>query len=554
MEQFFLEPEEIRGLGLEKKGQQKTDAGGIDLLSDGFNRVIAVGEENCMVVGITASGKTRSNGIELLENLIDAEESFISVDAKNTSYRYTFNYAKDAGYKTFILNLRDPLKSQFWNPLGHLWKLYHSGDFREKDKAIRGLLDMGNCIFQVEENEAVKDLFWIHSARSLFVAVCLALFIYGKEEQATLYNAYKMVVEGDRKIVINSVLKIFFEEMIGTNTEAYQYASGYILAPNETRGGILSTYLDKMTLFAGLSVRNLLSHAGFEMSDIKDDEKVGIYVILPDENRNFHQIGAMFIKMLYQHYLEMAESRGGFCRKRFNFVIDEFGNMYIPDAEMMFSAIRSRNGRIYIFLQTLEQLFSQYGKEKGTTIKDNCGLQYYYATSNLTTLRELEELSGQYRGIDENGIVYMQHVLPAKEIQELPKRYALVRYHGKQYISFFPDISEYHVKLGEYADFQESEILPLEEFDIYHIVAEYKKEKAIEESQKMKEQSSYLSDRPIFPAAWDRSPSLQYDMSFGDIDNEKEDKEGGILEGDEEMKISELIEQLQESLEQDKEE
>ena len=138
--------------------------------------------------------------------------------------------------------------------------------------------------------------------------------------------------------------------------------------------------------------------------------------------------------------------------------------------------------------------------------------------------------------------------------QELPKRYALVRYHGKQYISFFPDISEYHVKLGEYADFQESEILPLEEFDIYHIVAEYKKEKAIEESQKMKEQSSYLSDRPIFPAAWDRSPSLQYDMSFGDIDNEKEDKDEGNLEGDEEMKISELIEQLQESLEQDKEE
>lgn len=520
MEHFFLEPEEIRALGLEKKGQQKTNAGGIDLLSDGFNRVIAVGEENCMVVGVTASGKTRSNCIELLENLIDAEESFISVDAKHTCYRYTFNYAKDAGYRTFVLNLRDPLKSQFWNPLGYLWKLYHSGDLSKKDKAIRGLLDMGDCIFQAEEKEEMDALFWIHSARSLFVGVCMGLFTYGNEEQATLYNAYKMVVEGEKKLVIDSALKIFFEEMMEINAEASQFASGHIFSPDVTRGGILATYLNKMSMFAGLSIRNLLCHKGFELSDIKDDEKVGIYVILPDENRNFHKIGAMFIKMLYQHYIEMAESRDGFCRRRFNFVIDEFGNMHIPDADMMFSAIRSRNGRIYIFLQTLEQLFCQYGKEKGSTIKDNCNLQYYYATSNLTTLRELEELSGQYRVIDEKGNAYVQPVLSARELQKLPKRHALVRFYGEQYVTFFPDISEYHINLGEHADFQESEILPLQEFDLFHMVAEYKKEKALKESRKMEEKSSRLFGRQIFPRTHDNNSSLPFDMSFVDIDDE----------------------------------
>src|SRR5699024_6355467 len=115
--------------------------------------------DNCMVVGPTGSGKTRSFGIELLENLIDAQESFLSVDAKNTSYRYTFNYAKAAGYKIVVLNFRDPLKSQaqFWNPLGDLWDMYNSGEAAQKDKAMQRLLDIADCIFQ-EEGE--KDPFW----------------------------------------------------------------------------------------------------------------------------------------------------------------------------------------------------------------------------------------------------------------------------------------------------------------------------------------------------------------------------------------------------------
>ena len=494
-EHVFLEPEQIKELGLEKNGWQKTMAGGMPLYSDGYNQVLADGEDNCMVVGTTGSGKTRSFGIELLINLIDAKESFFSIDAKTTSYRYTFKYAKKAGYKLFVLNLRDPLKSQsqFWNPLGELWEMYNNGDVINREKAVRRLLNIGECIFQ---EEGAKDPFWNRSACSLFVGICLALFSYGEKEQATLYNAYRMVVYGEKRFLMDTNLKTFFNEIVGAGTEAYQFVSGYILAPSETRGGILSTYLGRMSQFSGLAIRNILCHDGFEMHKIKDNEKVGIYVILPDENRTFHQIGALFIKMLYQHYIELAENQGGRCRRRFNFVIDEFGNMNIPDADMMFSAIRSRNGRICIFLQTLEQLFYRYGKERGTTIKDNCGLQYYYGTSNLLTLRELEELSGKYRITDENGSSYTRPVLSVRDLQELPRRYVYVRFHGQQYIAYFPDISEYrdwHFKL---AKFSENEILPLKDFDINHIVEEYMK-------KKLKERNKIETAEVVMPVSID---------------------------------------------------
>ena len=122
----FLEDDEIISLGCRKDGEEPTEKGGIDILSDGKNRIIATGEENVMVVGPTGSGKTRSFSVPLLNTLIDSGESFVSVDAKNTSFESTSAHAKSAGFKTYVLNLREPSRSDKWGFLEPYYMRYLS--------------------------------------------------------------------------------------------------------------------------------------------------------------------------------------------------------------------------------------------------------------------------------------------------------------------------------------------------------------------------------------------------------------------------------------------
>ena len=443
MGKYFAE-EEIFELGQKKKGV-KPDyiPGGPDIYSDGFEHVVATGEEHVLIAGPTASGKTRSIGLETIENIICAGESYISVDSKTATYINTAERAKTAGYNIYVLNLAKPLSSSAaYNPLKEIYDQYQSGDIIEQDIAMDRLKDIA---YSIITDDGHDEKFWPNSARALFAAVCEALFLKAQPEETHMYSAFRMVTDGEQRNGLSTFLKDFFEKIIGRESNAFQNASGFILAPSETRGGILSTYLDSMSLFSGFGIKEILSRSEFRIGDIKDGDKWAIYMILPDTTTKYHQIGVMFLMELYHHLIDIAEaSKDGRLSNRWNFLLEEFGNYKIPDAASMFSASRSRNIRLYAFIQTLEQLEYRYGRELASVISDNCRLQYYFATSNLTTLKELESVCGVRREWDEQGRAVERPVLSIADIQKMPKSYALIRYKGKQWVALMPDWSRHY--------------------------------------------------------------------------------------------------------------
>jgi len=68
-----------------------------------------------------------------LQILAMAGESFVVNDPKGELYKKTYKTLKDHDYKINVLNLRDPMRSNSWNPLQIPYKQYHGG---QKDKAI----------------------------------------------------------------------------------------------------------------------------------------------------------------------------------------------------------------------------------------------------------------------------------------------------------------------------------------------------------------------------------------------------------------------------------
>jgi len=481
MGKYFLEEEEIKKLGVEKRGEQVTNGGGVDLLSDGFHKIMDISGMHCLVCGPTGSGKTRSIGIQTVSNLIDANECFVSIDSKSTTLLHTYNKAKSAGYETFVLRLDDPyLSTSAWNPLTPIAHKFKYGRLWEKDDAMEKLRDIGLAII---DDSRHKERFWPSSARGLLYGVCAALFDYADPDQVNLYNAYKMVSDGEERFFGSTYLKVFFDEIVGKGSEAYQNAAGYLQAPSETRGGILSSYLDGLSLFSDRGIRNLLClNDGFDITEIKDNKKWAIYVILPDTSTKYHQIGVIFLTQLYQHLVHMAEQNDGKNNMRWNFLMEEFGNYTIPNAPSMFSAARSRNIRLYAFIQTLNQLTFRYGNENASVIKNNCLLQYYFGTNDLPTLKELEAVCGVKREMDEKGHLWVEPLLSVSDLQKLPQGYVLVRCGAGQFITHLPDWSRCcHRDLG-IPRFNKRKIQLLDSFDVVGIVRA-KKEKEMKQNQ-----------------------------------------------------------------------
>ena len=84
-----------------------------------------------MIVGTTGSGKSVGLIMPLIFNLADAEESMIINDTKGELYSMTANYLKDRGYNIRIINLRDALSSDGWNPL-HLPYFYFKNNMKDE--------------------------------------------------------------------------------------------------------------------------------------------------------------------------------------------------------------------------------------------------------------------------------------------------------------------------------------------------------------------------------------------------------------------------------------
>jgi len=116
-------------------------------------------------------------------------------------YSTTFNYLKSKGYKIKIINLRDALASDGWNPLHLPYKYYKDGDIDNAGVLIE------NFSRSFTKNLSSKDMYWKKSANLVLTALCYALIEDApKEEQVNLYSIYTLLVEhGAKTNVINKI-------------------------------------------------------------------------------------------------------------------------------------------------------------------------------------------------------------------------------------------------------------------------------------------------------------------------------------------------------------
>lgn len=352
-----------------------------------------------LIMGATGSKKSRLFVMPTVKILGEAGESVIITDPKSEIYNRTAFDLNEKGYRIFVLNFRNALNGNSWNPLEASYNFYC--DY-EIDKAYETLNDIATNLMSDSMHQ--KDPYWDYAASDVFFGLALILFRFCKD------NDLPDLVNIDSLISLRRILfKGYTSENIFRAMPVWKYLedddiiaasiAAVINNSENTQRNILSTFDTKMRMFTiSPMLTSMMSSSTIDMSSI-GKHKTAIFLIMPDEKTSYHRLTSLFIKQSYESIINEAQSmHKGVMPVRINYVLDEFSSLpTIKDFPAMITASRSRNIRFNLIIQSKHQLMQRY-KEETESIQSNC-LNWIFLTSREhRLLSELSSLCGMRLG------------------------------------------------------------------------------------------------------------------------------------------------------------
>ncbi len=351
---------------------------GIPMMYDGNNLYIKDDEAHTLVIGSTGSGKTQSTMLPQLRLAIKAEEPFIVHDVKGEIYDVLSGELKKQNYNIIVINLDNPTLGNNFNPLSLPYELYKNG---QKDKAIELLENVGYYFCCNETFNTNSDPFWNNSATSLFIGLALYLFDNAKEDEINISSILNLVSEFDK---LSEQVKKYDK-----TSATYINLSNIILAPNDTKGSILSVFIQNMRLFVSReTLLRLLSTTNFDIKNIQKD-KTALFIISNNKSTSRRLIPLIIEECYFAATLTNDKTH------RLNVVIDEFENLIpIKDFNNMLTLSRSYNIKFSIYIRSLLELRNTYGAEGTEILKMVFGNIIYLLANDTETLEDISKLCG----------------------------------------------------------------------------------------------------------------------------------------------------------------
>lgn len=308
--------------------------------------------KNLIIDGDIATGKTTNVLFPIVDGLIDKKENLFILDSKEEFLNCYYDKLKEEKYNIIIINMRDLNKSEGWNPLEYPYSLYING---KKDASQEYLEKIGKAIFYEGFDKNV-DSFWSMTASDFFMGVVLALFEDGKPEEINLNSVCNMFNGIDKKYCATDYLTEYFK-CKGDTSIPYIFASTTILAPKETKGGILSVARQKLRLCVSREKLSwFFNKTTFDFENVRN-HRTAIIFIAKDENTALNAVSSMFIEQFYAILTEKHNNR------KFNFILDNFDSIErCNDLIDILSSCLARNIRIFLSTRSFDGLAKKYGK------------------------------------------------------------------------------------------------------------------------------------------------------------------------------------------------
>lgn len=405
-ESKFATPEEIKAICAALRSDAPPTGCGAPLFYRDEVLYVDDSDAHYYIQGQTGSKKSRVVENNIINSIIAKGENGIINDPKGEAYRRTANHAKKNGYNTLVLNLRDVVRSNGWNPLDLPYRFYSTGNIPEAEQAIN---DFTQAVMGPAARTA-SDQYWPQNAEYVLTYCIKLLMDSVPQECFNISNVIQLTHEGNAR-KMRRILSL----MDPSSSTAICMRAILDLTAEKTSSCIYSTLKQALKPFSqNKSLLELLCRSDIKYENLVQ-EKTLIYIIYPDEKSTLGFLISLFFTQCYQYLIAYsAQFPDGRLPIRVNFVLDEFSNLpAVENFENRISEARGHNIRYFLFGQSFGQLKNKY-KENADTIIANCDW-IIFPSKEYAFLDTVSKMCGKeydYYGVQHDliSVCEMQHL------------------------------------------------------------------------------------------------------------------------------------------------
>ena len=344
------------------------------------------GDVHALMIGAAGVGKTAYWLYPCIEYACASGMSFLSTDTKGDVMRNYGGVAKEYGYNVSVIDLRNPTKSNGNNLLNLVNKymdLYkeHQNQLAYKAKAEKYAKIISKTIILsgAESASFGQNAYFYDAAEGILTATILLVAEFCEPQKRHIVSVFKIIQEllaPSEKRNKNQFQELM--ALLPNDHKAKWFAGAALNASDQSMASVMSTALSRLNAFLDSELEQILCFDTEIDAEKFCSEKSAIFIIMPEEAPTTFFMISLIIQQLYREILAVADEEGGKLKNRCIFFCDEFGTLpKIQDAEMIFSASRSRRLQIVPIIQSFSQLDKNYGKEGEEIIVDNTQLTIF---------------------------------------------------------------------------------------------------------------------------------------------------------------------------------
>lgn len=357
-----------------KGGKKKTTA------------MVDTGDVHALMIGAAGVGKTAYWLYPCIEYACASGMSFLSTDTKGDVMRNYGGVAKEYGYNVSVIDLRNPTKSNGNNLLNLVNKymdLYKEQPnqlaYKAKAEKYAKIISKTIILSGAESASFGQNAYFYDAAEGILTATILLVAEFCEPQKRHIVSVFKIIQEllaPSEKRNKNQFQELM--ALLPNDHKAKWFAGAALNASDQSMASVMSTALSRLNAFLDSELEQILCFDTEIDAEKFCSEKSAIFIIMPEEAPTTFFMISLIIQQLYREILAVADEEGGKLKNRCIFFCDEFGTLpKIQDAEMIFSASRSRRLQIVPIIQSFSQLDKNYGKEGEEIIVDNTQLTIF---------------------------------------------------------------------------------------------------------------------------------------------------------------------------------
>ncbi len=395
-----------------------------------------------LYVGTTGSGKT-TGCVEPQLRAISSQKNkpnLFLTDPKGELFDRNAKHLKDCGYETFVLNFKDLIRSDRWNPLLEIYDIKMEVLAVGKNSVLRSGKPDANLSLVGAESE-FKPQYIEYKGKAFPTEKAFDGYLQFEKDflEARIDNELNQLANMMVKVqsstdkswefgaqdLLKGLLQCMLEDAANPKSGfrrdmmTFRTLQMYYLAIKKEifsdRGVTLGNHWltkDKsektralMATALGNAPNTMRSYCGVFDGAIKDwfqghifalttnntidlsqesGKPFAVFLITRDYEKSDFLIAGLFIDWVYRQMIEHAENTKN--SRAVHFLLDEFGNIpEIRDLENKISTARSRNIWFHLVVQSYKQIDVVYGADRSVIIRDNCNSQIFLGAQNRNT-------------------------------------------------------------------------------------------------------------------------------------------------------------------------